>query len=151
MSLPESKCSADLFCRSAALGVLCLPCRASPGNRREIVALGARRCEKIPKVLLTAEARRRRDMKAKGLLSEPPRLCGKNCIFSQLCEPWENRFPPRPSPARGERNHGQRKRRNSIFLGPPRTAGDVKPPQGEVLSPLQGWGAWRGFFTHSLR
>ena len=55
-------------------------------------------------------------------------------------EPWENRPPPRLSPVRGERNHGQRQRRNSIFLGLPHKGGDVKSPQGLVLPPLRGWG-----------
>jgi hypothetical protein len=44
--------------------------------------------------------------------------------------------PPQASPARGERNHAQRQRRNCIFLGLPHGGGDVKSAQGWVLSPL---------------
>lgn len=35
--------------------------------------------------------------------------------------------PLYPSPGKGERDHGMGKRRNSIFPGPPHTAGHVKP------------------------
>jgi hypothetical protein len=45
-------------------------------------------CEQIPDIFLTAEARRHRGSKTKGLFSASQRLGGKESNFSHLLPPW---------------------------------------------------------------